>query len=125
MDTGSRSWNWEGVIGVIEGQLEEPSYMRLDPDQSADRHDGIKLERGSLVLLSPGPVSIFVSNPDHIHKTGCAADRPRRVSLHLNGRAMNSFIPTTLKPERENSLTSHTKKRGAGNLIKAIRKGFA
>lgn len=33
---------WGGV-GIIEDQLEEQSYMRLGPDQSADRHDGIKL----------------------------------------------------------------------------------
>lgn len=80
-----------GVVGVVEGLLEEQNYMRLDPDQTPDRHDGIDLQPGGLVLLSPGSVSTFVPNPDHIHKTGCAADRPRCVSLHLYGRAMNSF----------------------------------
>ena len=80
-----------GVVGVVEGLLEEQNYMRLDPDQSSERHAGIELRRGGLVLLSPGSVSTFVPNPDHIHKTGCAVDRPRCVSLHLYGRAMNSF----------------------------------
>jgi predicted metal-dependent enzyme (double-stranded beta helix superfamily) len=80
-----------GVVGVVEGRLEEQSYMRLDPDQSAERHAGIELRRGGLVLLSPSSVSTFVPNPDHIHKTGCAVDWPRCVSLHLYGRAMNSF----------------------------------
>ncbi len=80
-----------GVVGVVEGQLEEQNYMRLDPDQSAERHAGIELRRGGLVLLSPSSVSTFVPNPDHIHKTGCAVDWPRCVSLHLYGRAMNSF----------------------------------
>ncbi len=80
-----------GVVGVVEGQLEEQSYMRLDPDQSAERHAGIELRRGGLVLLSPSSISTFVPNPDHIHKTGCAVDWPRCVSLHLYGRAMNSF----------------------------------
>ena len=115
---------WGGV-GVIEDQLEEQSCMRLGPDQSADRHDGIKLERKSLVLLSSGSVSAFVPNQSYIRKTGCAEDRPRCVSLHLSGRAKNSFISTTLKPERENSLTSHTKKRSSGNVIEAIRKSFS
>jgi hypothetical protein len=32
-----------------------------------------------------------VPNPDHIHVTGVAAERPRAVSLHLYGRTMNSF----------------------------------
>lgn len=80
-----------GVVGVIEGVLEEQSYMRSDADQRADRHDGIELHRGGLVLLSPGSVSTFVPNPDHIHKTGCADLARRCVSLHLYGRAMNSF----------------------------------
>ncbi len=80
-----------GVVGVIEGQLEEQSFMRTDADQSPDRHTGIDLQRGSLVLMSPGSVSTFVPNPDHIHQTGCAEDQPRCVSLHLYGRAMNSF----------------------------------
>jgi hypothetical protein len=36
-------------------------------------------------------VTSFVPNPDHIHVTGVAPDRPRAVSLHLYGRNMNSF----------------------------------
>ncbi len=80
-----------GVVGVIEGLLEEQNYMRLDADQTPERDVDIDLRRGGLVLLSPGSVSTFVPNPDHIHKTGCAADRPRCVSLHLYGRTLNSF----------------------------------
>ena len=102
-----------------------PEHYRSDPNQSADRHDSIKLERGNLVLLSPGSVSALVPNPSHIHKAGCAEDRPRCVSFRLYGRAMNSFIPAALNPDRENSLTSHTKKHGSGNVIEAIRKSFS
>ena len=80
-----------GVVGVVEGQLEEQAYMRTDPDQSPDRHNGIELRRAGLVLLSPGSISTFVPNPDHIHKTGCPEDLPRCVSLHLYGRMMDSF----------------------------------
>ena len=80
------SW---GVVGVVEGVLEERSYVRLSPDRGAD--EGIELARGGIVLLPRGAVTSFVPNPDHIHITGVPADRPRAVSLHLYGRTMNDF----------------------------------
>lgn len=52
---------------------------------------GIQLAPGGLVLLPHGAVSTFVPNPDHIHMTGVPAERQRAVSLHLYGRALNSF----------------------------------
>ena len=80
------SW---GVVGVVEGVLEERSYVRLSPDRGAD--DGIELVRGGIVLLKSGAVTSFVPNPDHIHVTGVPPERPRAVSLHLYGRMMSSF----------------------------------
>ena len=80
------SW---GVVGVLEGVLEERSYVRLSPERGAD--DGIELVRGGVILLGRGAVTSFVPNPDHIHVTGVPQDRPRAVSLHLYGRMMNSF----------------------------------
>ena len=80
------SW---GVVGVVEGVLEERSYVRLSPDRGADAD--IDLARGGTVLLSRGAVTSFVPNPDHIHVTGVPADRPRAVSLHLYGRTMSDF----------------------------------
>lgn len=80
------SW---GVVGVVEGVLEERSYVRLSPDRGAD-HD-IDLARGGIVLLGRGAVTSFVPNPDHIHITGVPLERPRAVSLHLYGRAMSNF----------------------------------
>jgi 3-mercaptopropionate dioxygenase len=80
------SW---GVVGVVEGVLEERSYVRVWPDRGAD--EGIALLRGGVILLAPGAVTSFVPNPDHIHLTGVPAGRPRVVSLHLYGRTMNSF----------------------------------
>ena len=80
------SW---GVVGVLEGLLEERAYMAADGDITADT--GIRLRRGGVVLLNPGAVTSFVPNPDHIHMTGVAEGRPRCVSLHLYGRNMNSF----------------------------------
>lgn len=80
------SW---GVVGVVEGVLEERSYVRLTPDRGAD--SGIELARGGVILLGKGAVTSFVPNPDHIHVTGVPGDRPRAVSLHLYGRMMSSF----------------------------------
>ena len=80
------SW---GVVGVLEGVLEERSYVRLSPDREADRD--IELARGGVVLLGRGAVTSFVPNPDHIHVTGVPRERSRAVSLHLYGRAMTSF----------------------------------
>lgn len=80
------SW---GVVGVLDGVLEERSYVRLSPDRGAD--SGIELARGGVILLGQRAVTSFVPNPDHIHMTGVPADRPPAVSLHLYGRMMNSF----------------------------------
>jgi len=80
------SW---GVVGVIEGVLEERSYVRLSPDRGADSE--IDLARGGTVLLRQGAVTSFVPNPDHIHVTGVPSERPRAVSLHLYGRMMSDF----------------------------------
>jgi predicted metal-dependent enzyme (double-stranded beta helix superfamily) len=80
------SW---GVVGVVEGFLEERAYMCPTGDICADA--GIALKRGGVVLLNPGAVTSFVPNPDHIHMTGVATGRPTCVSLHLYGRNMSSF----------------------------------
>ncbi len=80
------SW---GVVSVLEGMLEERSYVRIGADRDAET--GIELVRGGILLLAPGAVTSFVPNPDHIHITGVPEDRTRAVSLHLYGRAMNAF----------------------------------
>ena len=80
------SW---GVVGVLEGVLQERSYVRLSAERDADA--GIDLVRGGVILLGRHAVTSFVPNPDHIHVTGVPAERPRAVSLHLYGRAMTSF----------------------------------
>jgi 3-mercaptopropionate dioxygenase len=81
------SW---GVVGVIEGVLEERSYVRLSHD-GREADEGIDLARGGTVLLPRGAVTSFVPNPDHIHVTGVPIERPRAVSLHLYGRTMSDF----------------------------------
>jgi predicted metal-dependent enzyme (double-stranded beta helix superfamily) len=80
------SW---GVVGVVEGALEERSFM--SPDGTIRRDEGIRLMRGGVIRLRPGSVTSFVPNPDHIHETGAPAERTGAVTLHLYGRTMNSF----------------------------------
>ena len=80
------SW---GVVGVLRGILHERSYIRADADR--ERDDGIDLRRGGVLLLTPGTVTSFVPNPDHIHVTGVPDDAAPVVSLHLYGRNMDSF----------------------------------
>ena len=78
-----------GVVGVIEGILEERSYCCVDGQIRGD--SGIRLERGGVILLDEGSVTSFVPRPNHIHISGVPEDRERAVSLHLYGRNMNSF----------------------------------
>lgn len=80
------SW---GVVGVVEGVLEERGYVRLSPDRGSNQ--GIELVRGAVILLGRGAVTSFVPNPDHIHITGVPIERARAVSLHLYGRMMSGF----------------------------------
>lgn len=80
-----------GVVGIVEGLLEEQTYMRVDRRPQEPRDRGIELLPGGLVLLPPGAVSTFVPNPDHIHRTGVAAGRAPTLSLHLYGRVLNDF----------------------------------
>ncbi len=80
------SW---GVVGVLQGLLEERSYMSADGEIGADH--GIRLKRGGVFVLPERALSSFVPNPDHIHMTGVPATRSMAVTLHLYGRNMNSF----------------------------------
>jgi predicted metal-dependent enzyme (double-stranded beta helix superfamily) len=80
------SW---GVVGVLQGLLEERSFMAVDGEITAD--DGIRLRRGGVFVLPEKSLSSFVPNPDHIHMTGVPDTRPMAVTLHLYGRNMHSF----------------------------------
>jgi predicted metal-dependent enzyme (double-stranded beta helix superfamily) len=80
------SW---GVVGVVEGVLEEQSYVCPDGEICADAN--IRLQRGGRIVLREGSVSSFVPTPDHIHATGVSADRAPALTLHLYGRNMTTF----------------------------------
>lgn len=79
-----------GVVGVLQGTLEERNLIRTDR-QGKDALENIQLARGGVILLSPGAVTSFVPNPDHIHVTGNGDEQNKVVSLHLYGRAMAGF----------------------------------
>ena len=78
-----------GVVGVLEGVLEERNYVPAG--NTVHDCENIDLRPGGIALLAPGAVSTFVPNPDHIHMTGVPADREKAVSLHLYGRLMNNY----------------------------------
>jgi len=78
-----------GVVGVLEGVLEERGY--IPAGNTIDDGETIDLRPGGITLLAPGAVGTFVPNPDHIHLTGVPADREKAVSLHLYGRLMNNY----------------------------------
>lgn len=79
-----------GVVGVHEGMLNECNYIRTDHGEP-EAKENIELARGGVIMLSPGTVTSFVPNPDHIHLTGNPSPDRRVVSLHLYGSAMAGF----------------------------------
>lgn len=86
------SW---GLVGVIEGQLEEHNFIRVDDQvQSGSK---IILKRGGSSVLSPGSLTTFVPNPDHIHKTGVPSDGELTKTLHLYGKNMDRYNVYDLK----------------------------
>jgi predicted metal-dependent enzyme (double-stranded beta helix superfamily) len=79
-----------GVVGVLEGALEERNFLRAD-DQVGPVEQDIDLVPGGITMLSPSSVTSFVPSPDHIHFTGNPSHSERAVSLHLYGNEMSGF----------------------------------
>ena len=98
-----------GVVGIVDGMLEERNFIRSDKRERSD--SGIILRRGGVSLLRPGTVTTFVPNPDHIHRTGVPRARQTTVTLHLYGRHLQNYnvydlelgrrYPIELSPEAE------------------------
>jgi len=78
-----------GVVGILEGILEERNFIPTDHDLSSN--EDITLLKGGSILLTKGAVTTFVPNPDHIHKTGIPESRKQAVTLHLYGRELSNF----------------------------------
>jgi hypothetical protein len=86
MAPGARPWQL-GRRRRARGPAGGAAYMSADGEIYGDSE--IRLRRGWVVLLYPGAVTTFMPNPDHIHMTGVATERPRCVSLHQYGRNMD------------------------------------
>jgi len=91
-----------GVVGVVEGALEERNFIRTDDRCRED--SGIVLCRGGVSILHPGTVTTFVPNPDHIHRTGVPWNRTLTITLHLYGREMSAYNVYDLELGRRSSM---------------------
>ena len=78
-----------GLVAVVRGALHERAFLRVDAHERAD--SGIILRRGGTCVLSPGSVTTFVPDPDHIHRAGVPRDAVETVTLHLYGRNMDRY----------------------------------
>ena len=102
-----------GIVGIIEGVLEERNFIRMDTRERDD--SGILLVRGGNILLNEGSVTTFVPNPDHIHRTGVSRSRKRAVSLHLYGRELSNYNVYDLELGRRRKISLET------NLVEATK----
>jgi 3-mercaptopropionate dioxygenase len=75
-----------GVVGIVQGVLEEHAYSVEGCEDS-----GFRLSRGGVNVLTEGAVCGFVARDDHTHMVGVREGQPACVSLHLYGRNLNSF----------------------------------
>ena len=78
-----------GIVGIVQGNLQETSYIRTDHG-GKDAKENLELVFGNVMVLSPGSVTSFVPNPDHIHKTGNSFDETV-ISIHLYGHEMSGY----------------------------------
>jgi len=84
-----------GVVGVLSGALAEHMMHRVD---GGDGDEGVELIPAGVCILQPGSVNTFMSEPDHIHRSGPLAGAT--ASLHLYGRLMTSYNMYDLETKR-------------------------
>src|SRR5690606_20327515 len=85
-----------GVMGIVENELEEVAYDRLD-DGSREGYAELREARGRMV--GAGTVSYVLPPYEEIHRIGNPTSRPS-LSLHVYGRDLdevNVFDPVTNK----------------------------
>jgi len=115
-----------GVVGVLEGVLEERAFIAEGGAITADH--GIRLRRGGMVLLAPGSVSTFVPNPGPHPCNRCRRGRragrqppPLRsryqLLSHLRRRRRNAA------PDRRPAFREPLNRCAAGSPIPAHRCG--
>jgi len=85
-----------GVMGIVQNQLEEIAYERLD-DGSRPSYCELEETRGTDV--GTGGVAYLLPPHDEIHRIGNVSDKPT-ISLHVYGRDLdevNVFDPVSGK----------------------------
>ncbi|HEB52607.1 MAG TPA: hypothetical protein ENI87_05045 [bacterium] len=83
-----------GVMGLVDGTLEEICYDRLD---DGSRPDYCELEQTRGTDVGKGGVAYLLPPYEEIHRIGNTTDRPT-ISLHVYGRDLdeiNVFDPVT------------------------------
>jgi predicted metal-dependent enzyme (double-stranded beta helix superfamily) len=78
-----------GVVGVVDGVLEERAYLMQGGDPAGNA--GFRLTPHIVSVLAPGDVVGFAAEPEHIHMVGVPHGRPTCISLHLYGRRLSQF----------------------------------
>jgi predicted metal-dependent enzyme (double-stranded beta helix superfamily) len=85
-----------GVMGLVENELEEVGYERLD-DGSRENYAELRETKGRMV--GAGSVSYVLPPYEEIHRIGNPTNRPS-LSLHVYGRDLdevNVFDPVSKK----------------------------
>lgn len=84
-----------GLIGVLQNQIEETRYRRLD-DRTKD--DWAKIERDRVSYYKPGEITVLTPDVDEIHRM----DNPSTVptaEVHVYGRDLMGLDRCRFDPE--------------------------
>jgi predicted metal-dependent enzyme (double-stranded beta helix superfamily) len=87
-----RTW---GLFGVIENQIEETRFRRLDDGSDTTR---ARIERTREHIIKPGSVSMLVPGSDDIHAMNNPSGRPT-VEIHIYGRDLKGLERSRFDPE--------------------------
>jgi predicted metal-dependent enzyme (double-stranded beta helix superfamily) len=87
-----RTW---GLFGVIENQMEEARFRRLDDGSDTAR---ARIERTREHIVKSGSVSMLVPGSDDIHAMNNPSGRPT-VEIHIYGRDLKGLERSRFDPE--------------------------
>ena len=79
-----RTW---GIIGILDNQLTETRYRRVD---DRDREGYAVLEKDRVGQFKPGDITLLVPDTDEIHEMNNFTDRPT-VEIHVYGQDLRSI----------------------------------
>jgi predicted metal-dependent enzyme (double-stranded beta helix superfamily) len=90
-----------GLIGVLENEIQETRYRRLDDRAAPGR---AVLEVKEILRNKAGAVSILVPPDDEIHAMKNVTDRDT-VEIHVYGRDLAGLQRTRFDPEKQTTAT--------------------